>query len=390
MRKKILIISPFLGRSGMERGLAYFFEHYSPAHFELGFVYFQQLYPKTETSALQESLKKISHTWQIKVAPGFGLITAARELTKIIETWKPEIILGKEWFSACVAVFARGHLSIDFPHHVRVMALLENNPQHAFLNQLQQERLTGVKRLVYKNLLRQCEQVVGVSQGVSTEARRIFKLKKSQVKTIYNGVDLHLVQQQAALPAHHRWLAPRRDQINGIPVVVTIARLSPEKDVTTLIRALALLNKKRRVRSIIVGAGKELAHLKHLSKRLGVVQNIDFLGYTNNPFSLMARANVFVMTSLSEGFPSVLLEAMACGVPVVYTDCRFGPNEIIEQKKNGVLVPVGSPQDVAQAVMEILDDAKLRERLVKNGLRTIQHFSIHKTVRELSQLLQQL
>lgn len=387
MRKKLLVISPFLGRSGMERNLAYFFEQYPRAQFEIGFVYFERLYPKTQTSPLEESLQHISQTWQIKIPNGLGLFEVGMRLTHLIEEWQPEVILGKEWFAACAAVFARGRLSLTAATHPRIVALIENDPQMAFLEQIKKERLTRVKRVVYKHLLKQADLVIGVSRGVTQEAKRVFGISRHKLRTVYNGVDLALVKQQASLPSSHRWLKPELHHTSGIPVIVSCARLSPEKDLDTLIRAVALVHKKRRVRAIIVGSGKELVRLRRLSKRLGVSANIDFTGYSPNPFSLMSRADAFVMTSLSEGFPSVLLEAMACEVPVIYTDCRFGPEEIIDHGKNGLLVPVGQPAAVAEAIEKILNDYELRKKLVHNASHIIKQFTVQKAVQELSHLL---
>lgn len=390
MRKKILVISPALGRSGMERNLAYLFEHYDQGKFEIGFAYFERLYPKTQTSPLEQSLERISSTWQIKLSGKNGLMDAGMQITKLMETWQPDVVLGKEWFTACAAVFAKSRLAVGTHTLPKIVALIENDPFHAFTQQIQQERLTRTKKFVYKHLLKQCDAVVGVSRGVTVESARVFGLPQKKLHTIYNGVDLNMVKQLAEVPPTHRWLKPSRFHVSGIPVIVSSARLSPEKDLGTLIRAVAILNKTRRVRTIILGTGSELKALRELSKQLGVVANIDFYGYADNPFSVMAHADAFVMTSVSEGFPSVLLEAMACEIPVIYTDCRFGPNEIIQQAKNGLLVPLRNPEATAAAVNQVLEDKKLASQMVQEARHTIKKFTVKKTVQELSRLLQQI
>lgn len=390
MRKKLLVISPSLGRSGMERNLAYFFEHYDPGQFEIGFAYFDRLYPKTQTSPLEDSLQRISRSWHLPLSGKHGIIDAGIQIVKLMEAWEPEVVLGKEWFASCAAVFGRNRLPDHAQIHPKIVALIENDPYRAFVHQVEQERLSRTKKIVYKYLLKQCDAVVGVSRGVTAESARVFGLPHKKLSTIYNGVDLSLVKKLAQIPPTHRWLKPSRFHVNGIPVMVSSARLSPEKDLGTLIRAIALLNKTKRVRAIILGSGLELPALRQLAKQVGVVANIDFHGYTSNPFSFMAHADAFVMTSISEGFPSVLLEAMACEVPVVYTDCRFGPNEIIEQEKNGLLVPMRNPEACAKAITSILDDQKFAQRMVRNASHTVKNFNVKKTVRDLSRLLRQI
>lgn len=373
----------------MERNLAYFFEHYDQGKFEIGFAYFDRLYPKTQTGPLGNSLKRISHTWHIKLSVKNGVMDAGIQLAKLMETWQPGVVLGKEWFAACAAVFARNRLAVGTTPP-KIVALIENDPYRAFIHQVEQERLSRTKKLVYKHLLKQVDALVGVSRGVSAESSRVFGVPQKKIHTMYNGVDVDMVKQLAQANPNHRWLKPSRFHVSGIPVLVSSARLSPEKDLGTLIRAVAILNKTQRVRAIILGTGSELKALRELSKRLGVFANIDFHGYADNPFSFVAHADVFVMTSISEGFPSVLLEAMACEVPVVYTDCRFGPNEIIQQGKNGLLVPMRNPEAVAEAVTQLLHDKNFSNRLVHQAQRTIKQFTVKKTVLELSRLLQQV
>lgn len=387
MRQKLLVISPFLGRSGMERNLAYFFEHYPQSEFEIGFVYFERLYPETETSPLEKSLSRITRVWQIKVPKGFSLLKVGTELSHIINHWQPQVILGKEWFAACAAVFARSRLPLDSHLHPRVVALIENDPEFAFLQQVASERLSRPKKVIYKHLLQQCAAVVGVSRGVTQAAGRVFKIPSKKLHTVYNGVDVETIWEQAAESPHHKWLKHSRHEVSGIPVVVSCARLSPEKNVETLIRAVALVNKQQRLRAIILGTGKELLKLRQLNKRLGVYANIDFYGYAANPFSFMSKADAFVMTSVSEGFPSVLLEAFACDVPVIYTNCPYGPGEIIQHGKNGLLVPMRDPEAVAQAISFVLNNPDAAHAMAKTAARTIKHFEVKKTVRHLSAIL---
>lgn len=385
-RQKLLVISPFLARAGMERQLASFFEHYDTRQFEIGFVYFKRLYPKTQTSPLEKSLRRISYTWQIKPHTTQSLRYQSSQLTEIVKTWEPDAILAKEWFPACIAVRARQRLP-SFVTRPRIVCLLENDPTLSFTAQLASERLSTAKRLIYARYIRQCDVVIGVSRGVTRTAAQVFSLPKQKLCTIYNSVDMHVVQQQARLSPAHPWLTPTPHHVQPIPVIVSSGRLSPEKDQATLIHALALLDARQPVRLILLGEGTELHHLKTLAKKLHVSSHIDFHGYAANPFTVMAHADVFVMTSTSEGFPSVLLEAMACGVPVVYTDCPHGPNEIIQNGKNGFLVPVGDASAVADCVQKILKSTSLRDRLIKAASKTVLDFSVEKHVEQLGMVL---
>jgi glycosyltransferase involved in cell wall biosynthesis len=141
-------------------------------------------------------------------------------------------------------------------------------------------------------------------------------------------------------------------------VLINVGRLAPQKDHETLLRAFALVRAGRPgLRLAVVGGGSEnaLARLQALAGELGVAQAVAFLGYQPNPLRYVARAQLFVLSSRFEGFPNVLLEALACGTPVVSTDCPSGPREILDEGAYGELVPVGDPATMAAAIGRTLE-----------------------------------
>ena len=124
----------------------------------------------------------------------------------------------------------------------------------------------------------------------------------------------------------------------GAPVILAAGRLAPQKDYPTLLRAFAEVARSRPARLVILGQGVERERLLELAERLGVADRFDLPGFDVNPFRYMSRASVFVLSSRYEGFPNVLAQAMACGAPVVSTDCRSGPSEMLEGGRWGRLV----------------------------------------------------
>ena len=131
----------------------------------------------------------------------------------------------------------------------------------------------------------------------------------------------------------------------------------------TLLRAFARLVSKRKARLIVLGEGRFRSSLLSLANGLGVAECVDFPGFTENPFAFLARADLFVLSSRNEGLPTVLIEAMVCGCPVVSTDCDFGPREILEDGRHGPLVPVGEPEALAGAMLSVLNNPPRREAL---------------------------
>jgi glycosyltransferase involved in cell wall biosynthesis len=197
----------------------------------------------------------------------------------------------------------------------------------------------------------QADEIIAVSQGVAEDLRRVLGLPNERVKVVYNpvvGADFFRRMQE---PVDHPWF-----QDPSVPVVVAVGRLARQKDYPTLLRAFALLRKERLARLAILGSGNDnmRARLESLVQDLGLVSEVAFLGFKPNPLPYIARAALLVLSSLREGLPTVLIESLACGTPVVSTDCLSGPAEILAGGRYGRLVPVGDPTALAKAMAETL------------------------------------
>ena len=207
-------------------------------------------------------------------------------------------------------------------------------------------------------LMPAADAIVAVSEGVASDLRGQVPRAAGKIVTIHNPVVGPGLAEQAAEALEHPWFVD-----GGEPVVLAAGRLSDEKDYPTLLRAFAEVARSRSVRLVILGQGPERESLLELAKRLGIEDRFDLPGFDVNPFRYMARASVFVLSSRYEGFPNVLAQAMACGTPVVSTDCRSGPREMLEDGRWGRLVPVGDWRAMAGAIEATLDDPMAAEAL---------------------------
>ena len=203
--------------------------------------------------------------------------------------------------------------------------------------------------------------VVGISRGTTAELEGIPGMERDRIHTIYNPVVSADLDRKARESPHHPWLDDR-----PCPVILAIGRMRKVKDFSTLLRAFARLLVQRPARLIVLGEGRLRPTLRSLAQELGVAEQVDFPGFKENPYAFLARADLFVLSSRNEALPTVLIEAMACGCPVVSTDCPFGPREILEGGRLGPLVPVGDAEALAEAMDRTLDDPPdpdpLRER----------------------------
>ena len=195
--------------------------------------------------------------------------------------------------------------------------------------------------------------VVAVSKGVGDDLARVIKLPRERITTIYNPVVTPELLRKAQKPNYHPWFRPGEP-----PVILGIGRLTKQKDFSSLLQAFALVRKERPARLIILGDGEERHELEELSKKLGIDADVDMPGFVDNPYKYLSHAAAFVLSSRWEGLPTVLIEAMACGCPLVSTDCPSGPREILENGKYGKLVEVGDAAGLVAAIMASLNNLR--------------------------------
>lgn len=191
--------------------------------------------------------------------------------------------------------------------------------------------------------------IVAVSQGVAQDLARVTCLPLERIKVIYNPVVVPDLFTQAKELVDHPWFKPGEP-----PVILGVGRLYKQKDFPTLIRAFAQVRQVRPARLVILGSGPEQAQLKASVCDMGLEEEVAMLGFVQNPYPYMAQAAVFVLSSAWEGLPTVIIEALAVGTPVVSTNCESGPAEILDHGKYGLLAPVGDSKAIAEAILSVL------------------------------------
>jgi glycosyltransferase involved in cell wall biosynthesis len=208
---------------------------------------------------------------------------------------------------------------------------------------------------------RRAKGIVAVSSDLADELSDLSHQERGRINVIFNAVVNDELLSMAESPLDHPWFAAGQP-----PVILNVGRLVPQKDQATLLRAFARLRMRRAARLLVIGDGPERAALETLADQLGITADISMPGYDTNPYRFMRHCRVFALSSAWEGFGNVLVEAMACGAPVVSTDCRSGPAEILDQGKYGLLVTVGDDEALASAMEKTIDSPPpaefLRER----------------------------
>lgn len=195
--------------------------------------------------------------------------------------------------------------------------------------------------------------IIAVSKGAGRDLAESTQMAEDRIVAVHNPVDTERIGAlaQAALDPHDEaWIADSSD-----PLLINIGRLHPQKDQAKLIEAASKVLNQRPCRLLILGDGVLHSKLVALGSSLGLGDRLRLPGSRPNPYPYLARAQVFVLSSAWEGFPNVLLEALACGCQIVSTDCPNGPAELLANGRFGRLVPVGDVDALAGAITETLD-----------------------------------
>jgi glycosyltransferase involved in cell wall biosynthesis len=209
-------------------------------------------------------------------------------------------------------------------------------------------------------------RIVSVSKEGGANFSVFYPFWSKRVTAIPNGVDISLEKQNAD--------SPIRLNKQKFHLCFSGSLELSRKGLDLLLEALKHLVfslGRNRICLVLIGTGEDEAKLRDLVQEYGLIDHVVFAGEQSNPFPIIKQCNVFVLPSRYEGFPNALLEAMALGLCCISADCDTGPREIIENGQNGLLVPVGDNRALADAIARVEQDFDLRNRLARNGLKTI-------------------
>ena len=300
-------------------------------------------------------------------------IKAIFPLAQYLKQYQPHVLISHMSHANVIAILAS-----KLTNHKTKLILVEHNTFSAAESSLFRARLIPpLMRLLYP----QADTIVGVSQNVAQDIAAQLNLNPQKVKTIYNPVVDEELFTKANARVEHPWFTSDK-----IPIFLAVGRLTKQKDFSTLIKAFALVKEQVAARLMILGEGECRQELEATISNLHLQEDVALPGFVDNPYAYMKQAKALVLSSRWEGLPTVLIEAMACGCPVVSTDCPSGPHEILAGGKYGQLVFIGDEVGLANAMINLINSNTDREQLIQRGMK----FSVSKSTSEYLQLLLEL
>lgn len=371
--KRITFFLADFGIGGAEKVSANLIQEMSKRGISIDLVLINQdaSYVNVTTQQLGSYLSEIPGEVSVINLGAERAVKATLPFAKYLQQYKPWAVISHLHYVNIIAVLSKQIARTDTR-----LILVEHNTISAAKSHM---RSYQVVKVLMKWLYPKATSIVAVSQAASRSLEQYLSLESERVRTIYNPVVNHHLFTKADQSIDHTWF-----KYNHPPVFLAVGRLTEQKDFPTLIKAFAQLRKQKNARLLILGEGEQRQELSDLIASLGMTEAVRLDGFASNPYAYMSRATAFVLSSRWEGLPTVLIEAMACGCPVISTDCPSGPREILDSGRYGTLVPVGDEYALAQAMLQVLEKPIHREQVVN---RAIEIASIEKATSEYLTLL---
>ena len=297
-------------------------------------------------------------------------------LAEYLRRTRPDVLISAMTWPNLVALWARRAAGV----RTRVVVSERNSFSSYVAHFSQRWRwrfLPGLVGRVYP----WADAIVSVADAVGDDLAETTGLARARIRTLYNPVIGADLEARAAADPGHPWLGDP-----ALPVVLAAGRLRANKDFATLLRAFARARRVRPLRLVILGDGEQREALHALAQELGVAEHVALPGWVENPLAWMSRASLFVLSSAWEGLPGVLIQALACGCPVVSTDAPGGASEILAGGALGPLVRVGDDEALAAAMLSVLE----KPPDAATARAAADRFRVENSVRAWSSLLEEL
>lgn len=298
------------------------------------------------------------------------MLLSVPKLARYLRARDPEALIAAMTHSSAVAILARAIAR----KNVKIVAT-----EHSTMSKI----VANTRGLKYRLMptwsrwaLNSADHIVAVSGGVADDLAARTAIQRSKFQVIYNPVISDSLYDAAEAPVEHPWF-----QAGEPPVVLAVGRLDKAKDFPMLVRAFRLVRNSRLARLIILGEGPDRSRIERVVREQRLTADVALPGFEHNPYRFMNRSAVLALSSSWEGFGVVLVEALALGLPVVSTNCTYGPAEILCNGKYGALVPVGDHEAMAQSLLSALENP------VRKCASHIQQFTIRTVASEYLSLI---
>ncbi len=373
MKKKRLIF--FIGAlygGGGERVLVDLLRHLNRDKYELNLVV------STKNGVLFDQVPSdinviIRYTQDSK---RLNLYRRAFGLSKIIKELNADIVIS--FLTGANRTLMRSKLFL--PKNLKIILREGNNPLHIH-SMFSSWFWRKIAIQEVKNLYPLADRIVTPSVGIAKDFQKYWGISSDLFHRIHNPVDISMINQKSSEDISLPW-----GEVEKVKWILAVGRLTKQKGFSDLISSFYEVRKKADSRLIILGEGDLRVKLQNKIDEMGMSDFIFMPGFVKNPWKYMKRADLYISSSLWEGFHLTIAEAMACGTVPIATNCNYGPSEIITDGKDGRLVPVGDVETLSNTICELLENNELRSEMAANALTRSHDFDIKRIIKEYENL----
>lgn len=371
-RRRICFVLPSLHGGGAERAAVQILNALDPDRWDRSMFLFDREGPYL--SELDPAIRLVS----ANTSSRWG---RWRALRSFIASERPNIVMAfLSYFTALSAARAANSGSKVVFNLQTPMSAFLTDADYQWRRRWHKAAFSAVTRAGYAA----ADLIVATSQGVGRDLTHTFAIDPDRIRVLANPVDLDRVRSAITEPIDEALLPA-----GPSPLIVAAGRLAEAKNYPLMIEAFAALRQRIPARLCILGQGELEGSLRQLIAARGLGEAVTLAGFQANPWKYIARADVFLLTSRYEGFGNVLIEAMACGVPVVAT-ASAGTRDIIQHGVDGLLVDVHSANSVSAAVMTVLDSPERRAVMAAAARHSADRFAIDQVIARYEAVMEQL
>lgn len=361
----IAIILPYLKAGGTERQASYIANHLHAKGYNVSLICIER--KDTFLDLFDVEVRYLNSK-----NSNFKILKNINRLSRLLIQLKADIVLSRAW--SVNLLTSKAAVKAGIPS-VLFLSGSTDLSDHSM-----------IKRKIQKNVLNSAANIISVSHKAKENCKKWLKIDERKITVIHNGIDTEKVRDKAK----NEGIIPEFLKKLKYPKIVFVGRLIHRKGLDLLVKALSAIREEGINASlIVVGDGIEKATYKKLSEELGVAEYVYFIGEQKNPFPFMNVADTFVLPSRSEGFPNVLIEAMALGLPVIASDCETGPGEILDGR-NGLLASPDCSDSLSNNLSKLLNSNILQDELAKKAYSTVREsFDLENQLNKIEQVILQ-
>jgi len=282
-------------------------------------------------------------------------------LSRIIVEKKPNVIISSLGCGSYILFIAQllGKIKVSY-------IFIEHSCLSQYIKTIRWPKMFNkLIRIIYSK----ADKIIAVSNGAKSDLIEICKISPSKIVVINNPLDSEQIKGLLSEGVDRLLFHEKKYRI------ITCGRLSKEKNQILLLDAFKKVLDQIDAKLIIIGDGPEREHLAQYAEKLNIMGSVCFLGYQDNPYKYISKADLFVLSSDTESFGYAIIEAMMCKIPVISTDCFCGPREIITNGVNGILVPVDDADAISKAIFMLFDNRSFAMTLAEKGLKRAADFN---------------